>query len=182
MNKLKLERGIINHVKVGNRGQLPDERQQLFNGRLLASAVIFGIAFDVIMMIYYFVTKNIENAYPYVAQIIVMSVGCVLASFGNKEVEPPTILFSKRSVNTDKSAHAFISRIAWCLLDSLIFAAIITAFDAYTNGKVTGSLILDGILSVCVFWIIDIIICEIKVHRYRKYIAILDAEENDLSD
>ena len=182
MKKSKLENKLINSVKKKNGGQLPDERQQQFNSTVVACALVFGVFFDLIMMIYYFVTRNIEKSYPYVAQLVIMSIGCLIASFGNKEAEPPTILFSRRPVNTDKTTRAFLSRIAWCMLDSLILSVVITLFDAYTDGKVTGSLITDEIIIFCFITIINSVVCEIRVRRYRKYLAALDAEENDLSD
>lgn len=178
---MKKER-LVESVKKKNGGQLPDERQQQANSTVVACALVFGAAFDFIMMIYYFVTKNAEGAYPYVAQLVIMSIGCLIASLGTKEAQPPTILFSRRSVNTDKTTRAFFSRIGWCMLDSLVLAGVITLFDIYTDGKVTGSLISDGIILFCVITIMESIFCEIKVQRYRKYMAILDAEENDLED
>lgn len=180
MKKTKFETKLVDSVKKNAGGQLPDERQQLFNATVLAGAVIFGIAFDLIMMLYYFITKNIEGAYPYVAQLVVMGIGCLLVSLGNKDAQPPTVPFSKRSVNTEKTTRAFLSRIAWCMLDSLVYAGILTACDAYVDGNVMGSLVADGIVLFCVFTIMESILCEIKVHRYRKRIAILDAQENNL--
>ena len=182
MKKKELEDKLIDSVKKKNNRQLPDERQQQFNSSVVACALVFGVAFDFIMMIYYFVTKTPEKAYPYVAQLVIISIGCFIASLGSKEAQPPMILFSRRSVNTDKNTRAFISRIAWCMLDSLILAGVITLFDAYTDGKVTGSLISDGIILFCIVTIIECMICEIKVHRYRKHMAVLDAEENNLED
>ena len=163
-------------------GSFPDERQQKSNATVIACALVFGVAFDFIMMIYYFFTKNIEKAYPYVAQLVIMSIGCLLASLGSKEVQPPTIFISRRSVNTDKTTRAFLSRIAWCMLDSLVFTVVITLLDVYVDGKITGSLISDGIIMFCIITIMDSMICEIKVRRYRKHLAILDAEENNLED
>lgn len=182
MKKNKLENNLIDSVKKKNGGQLPDERQQQVNSSIIACALIFGVAFDLIMMIYYFVTKSMENAYPYVAQLVVICIGCLLASLGSKEAQPPTIFFSGRSVNTDKTTRAFFSRVAWCGLESLVFTVIITLFDIYTDGKVTGSLLSDGIILFCIFTIIECIICEIKVRRYRKHMTELDAEENNLED
>lgn len=169
-------------VKKRNGGQLPDERQQQFNATVLTTAMVFGVAFDLIMMVYHFAAKNIEKAYPYVAQLVIMSVGCLLASFGNKDVQPPTVFFGKRSFNTDKSTSAFFSRLAWCALDSLAYTIFIIVFDAYIGGQVTGSLISDGIHIFIIFTVMQSISCEIKVHRYRKNMALLDAEENDLND
>lgn len=182
MNKEKLETKLMNKIKKQHGGQIPDERQQQFNSMVLTTAVTFGIVFDLIMMIYYFVTRNIEKAYPYVAQLVIMGVACLLASLGSREVQPPTILFTKRSVNIGKGAPAFFSRMAWCMLDSLIFAAVLTVCDIYADGKVTGSLVSDGLIMFCTFLVVDCILCEIKVRRYRKYMALLDAEENDLED
>lgn len=182
MKKNELENKLIDSVKKKNGGQLPDERQQQFNSSVTACALIFCVAFDLIMMIYFFVTKNVEKAYPYVAQLVIMSIGCFLASLGNKEALPPTTLFSSRSVNTDKTAQAFFSRIAWYMLDSLPFAIVVTLFHMYIDDKETGSLISDGIIIFCFTTIIESIVSEVKVHRYRKHIAMLDAEENNIED
>lgn len=182
MKKNELENKLVDSVKKKNGGQLPDERQQQLNSSVIACALVFGVVFDLVMMIYYFITKNIEKSYPYVAQLVIICIGCFLASLNSKEAQPPTIFFSRRSVNTDKTARAFVSRTAWCMLDSLVLTIIITLFNIYTDGKVTGSLISDGIIFFCIFTIIESVLCEIKVRHYRKRIAILDAEENDLDD
>lgn len=182
MKKNGLENKPNDNAKKKNGGQPLDERQQQFNYTVVTCALVLGVTFDLVMMIYYFVTKNIEKAYPYIAQLVIISIGCLIASFGNKEVEPPTIPFGTRSVNTDKSTYAFMSRIAWCMLDSLVYAIIVTLFEAYTDGRVTGSLLSDGIVVFLIFTIMKSVFCEIRVHRYRKYMAILDAEENDLDD
>ena len=177
-----IENKQVDSIKMRNGGRLPDERQRQFNSIIIAVALIVGVAFDFIMMIYYFVARNMEKAYPYVAQLVIMGVACFFASLGGKEAQPPTVCFGRRIANTDKNTRAFLSRIAWCMLDSLVFAVAITLFDAYADGKVTGSLILDGFIFFCIFTVIESIACEVKVRRYRKYMAKLDAEENNLED
>lgn len=182
MKRNKLENKLIDSVKKNNGGQLPDERQQEFNSMILTNALLFGVIFDSIMMIYYFAARNIDKSFPYVAQLLAISVGGFLASLGNKEAKLPTTFFSRRSVKVDKNTRAFFSRLTFCIFDALIFAVIISACDAYTDGRLTGSLVSDGIFAFFIFVLINVVHCEISVHRYRKHMAILDAEENDLDD
>lgn len=182
MKKYKLENKLIESVKKKNGGQIPDERQQKFNSMVLINALIFGMVFDFIMMIYHFATRNIEKAYPYVAQLVVISIVCLLGSLGNKEAKLPTTLLSRRSLKADKNKRAFFSRLAFCIFDALIFAVIITVCAAYTDGRLTGSLVSDGFFAFIIFVLINTVCCEISVHRYRKRMAILDAEENDIDD
>lgn len=173
---------LIDSIKKKNGGQLPDERQQKFNSLILANALTFGMMFDLIMMIYYFVTKNIDKSYPYVAQLVVISVGGLLASLGSKEAKLPTTFFSSHSVKTDKNTRAFFSRFTLCICESLILAVMITVCHAYIDGELTRPLVSDGIFAFIMFVLINVVHCEINVHRYRKQVAILNAEENDLDD
>ena len=171
----------MNSVKKQNSGVIADERQRLYNMSALTCGLVAGLFLDIVMIFYHFLTRNIESTYPYIAQILVISIGFCIAARRNAEVTLPKTLFGK-SLNTDKTASGFFKRLVWYAADALSITVVLIAFTAYTEGKIPGLFISDGIIDFVVFILFDILFGEIRVHRYRKYTAKLDEEENDLSD
>lgn len=181
MLKNKLENSIIENAKKKNGGALPDEREQLENSNAMNAACAIGLLFDIVMMFYYFITRNIEKSYPYLAQLLVISVVFALVSFGGKTVKPPRTLWS-REVDYSKGGKAFAKRALMCSLEQLLFAAALIAFDAYTEKKVTGSIVTDAIFTFVILALIDITVCELRVRSFRKFLDRLDEEENSIDD
>ena len=178
--KSKLENYVLEKAKKKNGGTLTDERQMQQNSTALATAVVFAILFDIVMMIIHFFRHNTEAAFPYLAQLLVISLGFGIAAIGQKEAGYPTSLYGKK-VSPEKSGKGFAKRLLTCVLECAVFAVLISAFNMYNAGKfeVTAEVIRNAVLGLTV---ISVAVCERRVHRYRKYQAQLDAEENDLDD
>ena len=173
----KLEKYVLENAKAKNGGVIYDERQRL-NGYLsLSTAVIFAIEFDMVMMVLCFIRHDTDKCYPYLAQILVICAGFGLAALGNKEPHLPSTI-SGRSIDPDVSPKAFAKRVLSCVVDSAVTAAAITGFEIYDAGGISNQTIYDGIIMLVIFMIIDIIVCEIRVRRWRRFQAQLDADEN----
>ena len=81
-----------------------------------------------------------------------------------------------------KGGKAFAKRALMCSLEQLLFAAALIAFDAYTEKKVTGSIVTDAIFTFVILALIDITVCELRVRSFRKFLDRLDEEENSIDD
>ena len=66
-----------------------------------------------------------------------------------------------------------------CIIESLVYGAVLIALDVYTDKKVTGSILYDAVITVIIFSAINITVCEHRVRSCRRYQARLDAEEVD---
>lgn len=177
--KARLEQYILDNAKNKNGGAVYDERQRLQSSGALAAALIFAMLFDIIMMAVHFFKHNSEGAFPYLAQMLVMCAAFGIASIGNKEPHLPATL-SGRNVPSEKSGKALARRILACVTDSAVTAAVIFALNAYSSGGITGEVVRDTAVYFTLFTLIELAVCERRVHRWRKYQAQLDAEENDL--
>ncbi len=93
--KTKPEQYYIVKMKNKNGGRLPDEREMQENSQALNTALVFGLIFDGVMILYYFITRNIEKSYPYWAQLLVIAVVFALMSFASKTVKPPHTLWGR---------------------------------------------------------------------------------------
>lgn len=176
--KTKLEQYYIDKMKNKNGGRLPDEREMQENTMALNTACVFGLIFDGAMILYYFITRNIEKSYPYLAQLLVIAVVFALMSFASKTVKPPHTLWGK-DVDYSQGRKAFARRAGLCIIESLVYAAVLIALDIYADKKVTGSIFCDAVITAVIFSAINITVCEHRVRSYRRYQARLDAEEED---
>lgn len=167
--------------KTKNNSAHYDERQMQNNATSMATVVSFAMFFDIIMMVIYFINRNIEKAYPYIAQLLVMCAAFALASLGNKEHDLPKTL-SGNTVSPEKSKKAFFKRFLACFIDSIVTVAVVTVFNIYIDGKVTGSIVSDTIIFFIIFMLLEIGLCEIRTHRYRKFQKELDEEENKIEE
>lgn len=177
-DRKKLEEKLIRSAE-RQHGEPIDERVQQENSLAISTAFSFGVVFDLVMIIYYFITRNIEKTYPYIAQLIIMSIGLGIASLGKNSAKPPKTLYGK-AVSTDKGFKPFMKRVLACSVEMLFFAVLLIGFDIYTDKKITGSIITDAIITAVFLILIDVTVCEYRVRRYRNYLAKLDAEENEL--
>lgn len=176
--KTKLEQYYIDKMKNKNGGRLPDEREMQENSQALNTALVFGLIFDGVMILYYFITRNIEKTYPYLAQLLVVSAVFALMSFASKTVKPPHTLWGK-DVDCSQGKKAFARRAGLCVIESIVYGAVLIALDIYADKKVTGSILYDAVITVVIFSAINITVCEYRVKSYRKYQVRLDAEEED---
>lgn len=179
LDRQKLEEKILADARKKNGGEPLDERIQQENSLAISAAFSLGVVFDLVMILYYFFTRNIEKSYPYVAQLLVMSLALGLVSLGKNSSKPPKTMYGK-AVNADKGLKPFMKRVLACSVEMLIFAAMLIGFDIYIDKKISGSIIGDALVTAVTLILTDVIVCEYRVRRYRSYLAKLDAEENDL--
>lgn len=180
-NKTKLENLVIEGGKKKNGGKLYDERQMYQAGTVFSACAIMAVLFDVIMIAYHIIRRNIEKGYPYLAQLLVILVVFAIASLGAKEPDLPKTL-SGRSVPPERNRKAFLKRLLSCFLDSIVTVAVITALEIYADRGVDGDIVNSIAISFAVFMIIEVIVCEFRVWRWHEHQSKLDAEENDLED
>lgn len=179
MNRKKLEDKLVKNAIKKNSGEPIDERVQAENSAAITVAFAFACVLDMVMIIYHFILRHPEKTYPYIAQLLVMAIGLGIANVGKSSSKPPKTLYGK-DVSIDKGAKSFAKRALLCCAEMLIFSAIITAFEAYSDMKFSGSMIIDALISAVVLILLDIIICEHRVRRYRRYLAAIADEENNL--
>lgn len=170
MKRNQFETNLMNSIKKQNGGEIADERQKLYNMSALVCGLTAGLALDIVMITYHFVIRNIEGTYPYIAQILIIAIFFCLASRRNADITLPKTIFGK-PLNADKTVSGFFKRLIWYAADAVSFTVFLIALDAYTEGKISGSFISDGIISFVVFALYNIVFCEFRVHRYRKYTA-----------
>lgn len=179
MKENKTRDHLIENAKKKNNGALYDERQMKNTASSMAIMVVFAMLFDIIMMLIHFIDHNIEKAYPYLAQLLVMCAAFGLASLGNKERGLPKTLFGK-NVSPEKSRKAFFKRFLVCLIDTAVTVAVVTAFNIHIDGKISGSIVSDTVIFFVIFMLLEVGFCEMRVHSYRKFQKKLDEEENDI--
>jgi hypothetical protein len=175
----RLEKYVLDSAAKKNGGVVYDERQRLQSSGALGAAVIFAMLFDVVMMAVHFFKHEGERAYPYLAQLLVMCAAFGIASLGSKEPHMPATL-SGRSVDPAKTGKAFAKRFLACFIDSAVTAAVIFAFHVYDKNGVTAEIVRDAVFYFAGFLLIEVAVCERRVHRWRRFQSQLDAEENDL--
>lgn len=181
MNGNKIQKHLTENAKKKNNGALYDERQMQNNATSMTIIVVFAMLFDVIMMLIHFINHNTEKAYPYLAQLLVICAAFGLASLGNKEHELPKIL-SGNKVSPEKSRKAFFKRFFACFIDTVVTVAVVTVFNIHIDGKVTGTIVSDTVIFFVIFMLLEVGICEKRVHSYRKFQKKLDEEENDIEE
>lgn len=181
-NKERLENYVVDKARTKKEnGSLMDERQQLRTANMFMAAAVCAMLFDVIMMAIYVIKRDADKSYPYLAQLLVISVVFCIASLGQKEPGLPATL-SGRNVDPEKSGAAFAKRLLSYFIESAVGVAAITALNVYVDGNVTGSIVSDTIITLVVFLLIEMGIGELRVHRWRSWQKKLDDEENELDD
>lgn len=180
-NQSKLEGYVLEQAKKKNGGKLCDEREMQQTSGALVTGAALAMIFDCVMMAFHFIRHNTEKAYPYLAQLLVMCAGFALASLGQKQANLPKTFYGK-PISPEKSGKAYAKRLVFCALESAILTVVITIFNIYDGSKLTGELITDSVISFVIFTLLDTAFCEYRVHRWRKFQAELDAEEDDLAD
>lgn len=180
-NKKRLENYVVKKAKKKNGSELYDERQLQQTSNMFMTAAAFAIVFDVVMMAVHIIKHNVEKGYPYMAQLLVICVAFGIASLGRKEPGLPRTL-SGISVDPEKNGKGFAKRLLDCVLETAVTVAAITALKIYVDGKPSDNMVSDTAIFFTVFLLIEIAVCEIRVHRWRVYQHQLDEEENDIDD
>lgn len=181
-NKERLENYVVNKAQEKRANEnFMDERQQLKTAKMFMASAVCAMLFDCIMMAVYVIKRDADKAYPYLAQLLVISVVFCIAALGQKEPGLPTTL-SGRSVDPEKSGAAFAKRLLGYFVEAAFVLAAITALNVYVDGKVTGSIVSDTIITFVIFMLIEAGIGELRVHRWRSWQQKLDEEENSLED
>lgn len=178
MTKDKFEHRLLERLEKQNGAPI-DERVEKENSLAIGAAFTFGVVLDIVMLIYYFITRNIEGAYPYILQLVVMGAALMIAQLSRNSDKPPQTMYGKQ-IGCDSGFGAFMKRVLLCSAEMLVLAALLIGFHIYTDRKITGSIFTDALIAASVLILIDVIICEHRVRRYRRYLARINDEEDEL--
>lgn len=161
-----------------------DERQEQINNKSLASAGIVAIIFSLVMMIYYFLKKDLGSSMPHVILLILMCIAFDRSKKQDIDNYFRTTMFGIQ-IDYSKTKAAFAKRSFLYLLSTLATGAMFCLFTLFLDGKAgLKEFISDGYIFIFVFFACTIIYNEIQVSKYNKKIKFLENEENefDISD
>lgn len=157
-----------------------DERTMQVNEKRLAICGVIAIFYVAVRIVYVGFQGNL--AVPELVLLFLMFAAGTLVDRRNEIHALPQ--FMGRTLDPKPAARP--KRIGMYLLGALLLSASWTAMDYFGNligwSEPVQGVLADIAISTAVFFLIDLIFGEWKVSRYNRYLAKMEAEENDLSD
>lgn len=165
-------------MQKGRSHQL-DERQHRNIEKASFQTLVLVIVFDCVMMLYFFLQRNIDSGMPYALQLLIMAVGMLLFLARKGEVDLPKSILTSRTLDPAPGMKMFFSRLKWYALDAMIMLIGFTALHYYQTRSFVKDTASTMIVSFLIVTALYAIIGEIGIRRYRRQMQQMDEEENN---
>lgn len=161
---------LKDHAKQVIASHQADERLSIINDKALAGAAIIAIVFDVAMMIYFIIRKEVFAAIPFIIQMVAMGTFVSYYKMKKKDYQIPVTL-TGRAISTAMDKRGKLHRIGYYMAESAMFVAVFIALDYFLSEResVKQYVITASVLFVILF-LFNYFAVERRVKKYNKYL------------